>query len=50
METITVPRQEFEMMKEEIKVLRNTHIYKRLLEFEADIAQGHKFTRKDLGF
>ncbi len=37
-------------MKREIEVLRNTQVYKRLLEFENNIAQGKKYTRKDLGF
>ena len=37
-------------MEEEIKVLRNSKIYKRLLEFEENITQGKKHTRKDLGF
>ncbi len=32
MNTITVPREEFEQMKNELKVLRKTNIYQRLLE------------------
>ncbi len=50
METITVPKVEFEQLKEEIKILRNSKIYKRLLEFEQNIIKGKKFTRNDLGF
>jgi len=50
METITVPKEEFECMKREIELLRDASIYKRLLEFEGNIAKGKKFTRKDLGF
>jgi len=50
METITVPKMEFEKMQEELKTLRNTRLYKRLLEFEQGILQGNKFTRTDLGF
>ena len=50
METITVPKEEFELMKQELKILRNSEIYRRLLEFEANISQEKKFTRKDLGF
>lgn len=37
-------------MEEEIIVLRNSKLYKRLLEFERNIANGKKFARKDLGF
>jgi len=32
-ETICVPKQEFLKMKQEIESLRNTGVYKRLLEF-----------------
>mgnify|MGYP001609304424 CR=1 FL=1 len=49
-ETITIPRKEYESLKEEVKVLRNSRIYKRLLEFEHNIASGKKFYRKNLGF
>jgi len=37
-------------MEEEIKVLRNSKIYKRLLEFEQNISKDKKYTRADLGF
>ncbi len=50
MDTVTVPRTEFEQMQNEIKVLRQSTIYKRLLEFEQNILKGKKFTRSDLGF
>jgi len=50
METVTVPKVEFEQMQREIETLRNSHLYKRLLEFERNISQNRKFTRKDLGF
>ncbi|MBI4983613.1 hypothetical protein HZC32_03140 [Candidatus Woesearchaeota archaeon] len=50
METVTLPKVEFEQMKQELELLRNSHLYKRLLEFERNILQGKKFTRKDLGF
>ena len=50
MEIITVPKEEFELMKQELKILRNSKIYRRLLEFETNISQRKKFTRKDLGF
>lgn len=49
METITIPKEEFEQMKEELIVLRNSKIYQRLLAFEKNIMKIKK-TRKDLGF
>jgi len=49
METITIPKEEFELMKQEIKTLRATSLYKRLLQFEQNI-KTKKYTRKDLGF
>jgi len=50
METITVPKMEFEQMKQELEMLRDSKIYKRLLEFEENISKGKIFTREDLGF
>ncbi len=50
METITIPKIKFEQMQLELEVLRHGSLYQRLLEFEKNIAQGKKFTRKDLGF
>ena len=50
METISIPKEEYEQMKIELETLKNTRIYKRLLEFEKNISEGKKFTRKDLGF
>ena len=47
---IEVPRMQFEQMKEELEVLRNSKIYSRLLEFEQNILKGKKHTRVDLGF
>jgi len=49
METITIPKTRFEEMKREIKTLRNSKLYIRLLEFERNIIK-NKYTRKDLGF
>ena len=49
-ETITIPKKEYESLKEEVKLLRSTHIYKRLLEFEQNVLSGKKFYRRDLGF
>jgi len=50
MDTITIPKSEFEQMKVELKTLRSSKIYQRLLEFEQNITQGKKYTRTDLGF
>ncbi len=55
METITIPKVEFEQMaqdnqklKEEIGFLRNTRLYKRLLECLENL-KSKEYTRKDLG-
>ncbi|MBI2207967.1 hypothetical protein HYU50_00565 [Candidatus Woesearchaeota archaeon] len=48
--TITISKQEYSQMKEEIEFLRKTSLYKRLLQFEENIESGKIFTRKDLGF
>ena len=50
METVTIPKHKFEKMKEEIKTLRNSKLYRRLLEFERNISQGKKYSRKELGY
>ena len=50
MEMINLPKEKFEQMKQEIVFLRNSIIYKRLLEFERNITKGKEYTRKDLGF
>ena len=49
-DTIIISRFEYDQMRQEIKTLRNTKVYQRLLEFEDNIARGRRFTRKDLGF
>ena len=49
METITIPKQEFEQMKRELTLLRDSKLYQRLLQFEKNIAQ-KKYIRLDLGF
>ena len=49
-ETILVPKKEYESLKREVKLLRNSATYKRLFEFEKNISFGKKFYRKDLGF
>ena len=50
METITISREEYEQMHTELETLRHTPLYQRLCEFERNIAEGKKFTRKDIGF
>jgi hypothetical protein len=49
METVTLPKEDFESMQREIATLRKTSLYARLLEFEKNISL-KKYTRKDLGF
>tara|TARA_Y100000310_G_C20621290_1_gene783438 strand:- start:1495 stop:1665 length:171 start_codon:yes stop_codon:yes gene_type:complete len=55
METITIPKEDFEQMQQEneklkgeVRVLRNTKLYKRLLECLGNLKE-REFTRKDLG-
>jgi len=49
-ETVTIPKEEYLQMKQEITSLRETQLYKRLLQFEENIKAGKIFTREDLGF
>ncbi|MBU2616393.1 MAG: hypothetical protein KKB79_00210 [Nanoarchaeota archaeon] len=50
MELITIPKEKLEQIQKEINFLRNSSVYKRLLEFEENLSAGEKFTREDLGF
>ncbi|MDO8643110.1 MAG: hypothetical protein Q7R76_06050 [Candidatus Woesearchaeota archaeon] len=50
METVTIPKQEYKQMQTELETLRQTSLYQRLCEFERNLADGKKFTRKDVGF
>ena len=50
METITLPKVELEQLHRELETLRNSGLYKRLLEFEKNIVESKRFTRADLGF
>ncbi|MBU2639361.1 MAG: hypothetical protein KKG75_01495 [Nanoarchaeota archaeon] len=50
METVTISKFEYIKMKQDLKLLRETELYKRLLEFEENIKSGKIYTRKDLGF
>ena len=45
MDTVTIPRDEHDS-----QMLKNTHLYKRLVEFEKNISEKGEFTREDLGF
>lgn len=49
METVNIPKEEFEKMIMEIKMFRDSKIYQRLLEFEENI-KNKRFTREDVGF
>ncbi len=49
-ELITIPKGRYEQLIGEVELLRNTKLYRRLLEFEENIRKGKVFTRKDLGF
>ena len=48
-ETITIPKEDYQLMVTEIETLRRTDLYKRLLAFVENIHK-RKFTREDLGF
>ena len=50
MEMITIPKPKFEEMEQELEMLRNSELYKRLLQFEQNIMEGKMHTRRDLGF
>lgn len=50
METITIPKMQFEQMQRELETFRHGSLYARLLDFEKNIANGKNFSRKDLGF
>ena len=45
-----MPKPKFDKMKQELELLRNSEIYKRLLQFEQRVFEGKVYTRKDLGF
>jgi len=50
METVIISKVEFAQMIQKLKILRNSKIYQRLLEFERNILQGKIYIRNDLGF
>ena len=47
---LEISKAEFERMQQELELLRESSLYRRLLEFEDNISNGRKFGRKDLGF
>ena len=47
---IKISKVEFDKIEKELELLRNSSLYKRLLEFEQKISHGNRFTRDDLGF
>ena len=49
-DTMLVSKSEYLQLRSENKALRNTELYRRLLEFEQNISTGKVFTRADLGF
>ncbi len=49
-EVVTISRTKYLEMKREIETLRETKLYRRLLEFEENIKKSRGCTRKDLGF
>jgi len=50
MQTVTLYKVELKQLRRELETLRNSGLYKRLLEFEKNVAEGKRFTRQDLGF
>jgi len=46
---ITISKEEYEDMKNEIKTLKNTNLYKKVLKANKDMNE-KLYTRKDIGF
>ena len=49
MEKILISKKKYESMKEEIKTLKNTKLYRKILLTNKEL-KSKTFTRKDLGF
>ncbi|MEK6957830.1 MAG: hypothetical protein AABW99_02535 [archaeon] len=49
-ETVTVPKKKYETLRREVKALKNSRLYRRLLEFHKNISSGKEYSREDLGF
>jgi len=43
MKSIKVPKYKFKQMKKELKILKDSNLYKRLLEFKININNGRKY-------
>ena len=50
METVTIPKEEYERMKNALRIVRSMKLYTRLLEFEKNVENGEAYTRKAIGF
>jgi hypothetical protein len=50
MDTVTISRDEYESLVQDSQKLKNSHLYKRLLDFEKNVSENGEFTREDLGF
>ncbi|MBI3033429.1 hypothetical protein HYY69_08200 [Candidatus Woesearchaeota archaeon] len=46
MKTIAIPVEDFQQMKQELETLRDSKIYKRLLEFEDNICKGKNIVER----
>jgi len=49
-EMVSISKRKYVMLTRENKALRNTKLYRRLLEFEENIRKGTSYSRTDLGF
>lgn len=49
MENVTISKTEYLKMKSEIKTLRNSELYKKILKSKEEL-KNKVYTRKDLGF
>jgi hypothetical protein len=49
MENVTIPKSEYLKMKSEIKTLRNSDLYKKVLKSKYELKK-KAYTRKNLGF
>jgi len=49
MDTITISKTKYLQMKNEIKTLRNSSLYKKILRSKEELKK-KVYTRKDLGF
>jgi hypothetical protein len=50
MDTVTIPRDEYDSLVRDSKILKRSNLYQKVIDFENSIAENGEFTRKDLGF